>query len=53
MGIWLELGVFVVVLIWAGWQWHDARQALAKTRADKAHAAEAAAHAEPPTEPPR
>jgi predicted negative regulator of RcsB-dependent stress response len=53
MGIWLELGVFVVVLIWAGWQWHDARQALAKTRADTARVTEAAAHAELPTEPPR
>ncbi len=39
MGIWLELGIFIVVLIWGVWQWHDARQALAKTRADKARAA--------------
>jgi hypothetical protein len=35
MGIWMELGIFIVVLIWGAWQWHDARKALATTRADK------------------
>ncbi len=50
MGIWLELGIFIVVLVWGVWQWHDARQALAKTRAEKARAAAAG---EAPTEPPR
>lgn len=35
MGIWLELGIFIVVLLWGGWQWHDARRALERTRAEK------------------
>lgn len=35
MGMWIELGVFIVVLIGAGWQWHDARQALERTRAER------------------
>ncbi len=47
MGIWLELGIFIVVLIWGLWQWHDACQALARTRAAKAREA-----AQAPTEPP-
>lgn len=46
MGIWLELGIFIVVLLWAGWQWRDARQALERTRAEKAR--RAAAEGEPP-----
>ena len=33
MGIWLELGIFVVVLAWGFWQLHDVRQARARTRA--------------------
>jgi hypothetical protein len=39
MGIWLELGIFIVVLVWAIWQWRDARQALERTRAAKAREA--------------
>ncbi len=35
MGIWLELGIFVLVLIWGLWQIRDARQALAKSVAER------------------
>lgn len=35
MGIWLELGIFIVILIAALWQLHDVKRALAKTRARK------------------
>jgi hypothetical protein len=43
MGIWLELGIFIVVLLWGFWQLHDVKQARAKTLAEKArrNAAEA------------
>lgn len=51
MAIWLELGIFIVVLLWGIWQWRDARQALERTRAARAReAAEAQAgedHARP------
>lgn len=36
MGMWLELGIFVVVLIWGVWQVRDVKRAQAKTRAEKA-----------------
>lgn len=39
MGMWIELGIFIVVLLWAIWQWRDARQALERTRAAKARGA--------------
>lgn len=39
MGIWIELGIFIVVLLFAVWQWMDARQALERTRAEKARRA--------------
>lgn len=39
MGIWIELGVFIVVLLWGVWQLHDVKQAQARTRADKARQA--------------
>jgi hypothetical protein len=39
MGIWIELGIFAVVLLWGLWQLHDVRKALAKTRAEKARQA--------------
>lgn len=39
MAIWLELGIFIVVLLWGIWQWRDARQALARTRAARAREA--------------
>jgi hypothetical protein len=38
MGIWLELGIFVLFLLWCLWQLHDVKQARAKTLADKARA---------------
>ena len=40
MGIWIELGIFIVVLLFALWQWHDARRALERTRAQKARQAQ-------------
>ena len=36
MGIWLELGVFGLVFVFAFWQMHDVRQAQAQTRAQRA-----------------
>ena len=39
MGIWIELGVFGVVIVWGLWQLHDVKLARAKTQADKARAA--------------
>ena len=39
MGIWLELGIFVLVLVFALWQMHDARTALERSRAARARAA--------------
>jgi hypothetical protein len=35
VGIWLELGVFVLVLLFGLWQIHDAKQAHAKTVAER------------------
>ena len=35
MGIWLELGIFIVVLIWGLWQIRDARQAHARRVAER------------------
>ncbi len=45
MGIWLELGIFVLVLVWGVWQIRDARRAHAKSVAERMarEAAEAAA----------
>ena len=39
MGMWIELGIFIVVLIVGIWQWRDARQALERTRAARAREA--------------
>lgn len=36
MGIWIELGVFIVVLAWGLWQLHDTKKALARSRAKRA-----------------
>ncbi|MFM7341841.1 MAG: hypothetical protein ACKOCZ_03340 [Betaproteobacteria bacterium] len=47
MGIWLELGIFIVVLIWGLWQIRDARQAHARSVAERK--ARQAAEGEPPT----
>lgn len=35
MGIWIELGVFVLALLFALWQLHDVKKAREKSRADK------------------
>ncbi len=35
MGIWLELGIFVLVLIFGIWQIRDAKRAHAKSVADR------------------
>lgn len=49
MGIWLELGIFGVVFVFAFWQMHDVRKAQEQTRQQRARekaaqeAAEAAA----------
>lgn len=39
MGIWIELGIFILVIAWALWQIHDVKKAQAKTRAEKAREA--------------
>jgi hypothetical protein len=36
MGIWLEMGIFGLVLIFAVWQMHDVRKAQAQTRKQRA-----------------
>ena len=30
MGIWLELGIFIVVLLWGFWQLRDVKKAMAR-----------------------
>ena len=35
MGIWLELGIFILVLIFGLWQIRDAKRAHAKTVAER------------------
>ena len=36
MGIWLELGIFGLVFVFAFWQMHDVRKAQAQTRQQRA-----------------
>ena len=52
MGIWLELGIFIVVLLWGFWQLRDVKKAQARTREEKARRAAiekaAAAERDPP-----
>ena len=36
MGIWLELGIFGLVFMFAFWQMHDVRKAQAQTRQQRA-----------------
>lgn len=43
MGIWIELGIFIVVLACGVWQLHDVKKELARTRAEKARQAGLAA----------
>jgi heme exporter protein D len=49
MGIWLELGIFVLVLLFGIWQIHDAKRAHAKTVAER-RAREAQERAQPASE---
>lgn len=39
MGMWIELGLFLLVIVWGFWQLHDVKKAQAKTQADKARQA--------------
>lgn len=36
MGMWIELGLFLLVIMWGFWQLQDVKKAQAKTQADKA-----------------
>ncbi len=49
MGIWLELGIFGLVFVFAFWQMHDVRKAQEKTRQQRAQekAQREAQHREP------
>jgi hypothetical protein len=54
MGIWLELGIFGLVFVFAFWQMHDVRKAQEQTRQQRARekaAQEAQALGELPIEP--
>ncbi len=42
MGIWLELGVFLLVFVFAAWQFHDLRKARAEREARQRAEAEQA-----------
>ena len=42
MGIWLELGIFGLVLVFAFWQMRDVRKAQEQTRQQRAREAEEA-----------
>ena len=48
MGIWLELGIFGLVFVFAFWQMHDVRQAQEQTRQQRARE-KAQQEAEDPT----
>lgn len=52
MGIWLELGIFGLVFVFALWQMHDVRKAQQQTRQqrERERAAAAAAPSDPPTD---
>lgn len=58
MGIWLELGIFGLVFVFAFWQMHDVRKAQEQTRQQRARekaaqeALDQGAAAEPATEEP-
>jgi type II secretory pathway component PulM len=43
MGIWLELGIFLVVIAWGFWQLYDVKQAKAQRIAEEARQAAAQA----------
>ncbi len=42
MGIWIELGVFLLVFVFAAWQLHDLRKARAEREAREARERERA-----------
>ena len=50
MGIWLELGIFGLVFVFAFWQMHDVRKAQEQTRQQRARE-KAAKEAQEPVEP--
>lgn len=37
MGIWIELGVFLLVFVFAAWQFHDLRKVRAEREARQRH----------------
>ncbi|MCA3238559.1 MAG: hypothetical protein ACK5YJ_00785 [Curvibacter sp.] len=50
MGIWVELGIFVLVIVFALWQIHDVRKAREQTRKQREkEQAEKEQGAEPPS----
>ncbi|MEY3511025.1 MAG: hypothetical protein RJA56_286 [Pseudomonadota bacterium] len=51
MGIWLELGIFALVFVFAFWQMRDVRKAQEQTRQQRAREAEQAAKARQGGEP--
>ena len=51
MGIWLELGIFALVFVFAFWQMRDVRKAQEQTRQQRAREAEEAAKARPDGKP--
>lgn len=50
MGIWLELGIFGLVFVFAFWQMHDVRKAQEQTRQQRAREKAAQEAAEQATE---
>ena len=48
MGIWLELGIFLIVIAFGLWQIHDVKQARAATQRRKAQEQKAPDPARPP-----
>lgn len=48
MGIWLELGIFLVVLAWGVWQLHDVKKVI-REREQRQAREQAAAAAAPAT----
>lgn len=47
MGIWLELGIFIVILGWGFWQLYDVKQAKAQRIAEEARIAKQRSDSEP------
>ena len=55
MGIWIELGVFLLVFVFAAWQFHDLRKARAEREARQRLERQQADREpdDPPNRPPR